>query len=92
MEFGVIMARQNFVFPGPSSCFCSLCQGKKGGGRHERGAAKRERGGGFSFVVLLFLYLSFEQGRARRRHVEVKMLYKGGDWVKGGGGLRRATA
>ena len=23
------------------SCFCSLCQGKKGGGRHERGAAKR---------------------------------------------------
>ena len=46
----------------------------------------------FSFVVSLFLYLSFEQGRARRRHVEEKMLDKRGDWVKRGGGLRRATA
>ena len=38
-EFGVIMARQNFGSPCSPSCFC-LCQGK-GGGRHERGAAKR---------------------------------------------------
>ena len=35
------MTRQNFGSPCSPSCFCSLCQGKKGGGRHERGAAKR---------------------------------------------------
>ena len=55
-------------------------------------ARERESEGGVFFVDLLFLYLSFKQGRARRMDVEVKKLYKGGDWVKGGGGLRRATA
>ena len=29
-----------------------------------------ERGGGFSFVVLLFLYLSFEQGKKKTRRDE----------------------
>ena len=40
MELGVVMTRQNFGFPCSHSCSCCLCQGK-GGGRHERGAAKR---------------------------------------------------
>ena len=47
-----------------------------------------ERGG---FLCCFVVFVSFfEQGR--RRHVEEKMLYKGGEWVKRGGGLRRATA
>ena len=39
MELGVVMTRQNLGSPCSPSCFC-LCQGN-GGGRHERGAAKR---------------------------------------------------
>ena len=51
-------------------------------------ARERVREGGFTFVVLLFLYLSFEQGRARRRHVEKKMLL-GAErrWFKRGYGV-----
>ena len=39
VEFGVAMTRQDLGSPCSPSCYC-LCQGK-GGGRHERGAAKR---------------------------------------------------
>ena len=46
--------------------------------------------GGVLFVVSLFLYLFFEQGK--KRHVEEKVMAKGGGRVKRGGGLRRAAA
>ena len=41
MELGVVMTRQNFGFPVPSSCSvcCVMARGDRG--RHERGDAKR---------------------------------------------------
>ena len=43
---------------------------------------------GMGYLCCFVVFVSFfEQGR--RRHVEKMMLYKGGDWVKRGGGLRR---
>ena len=60
--------------------------------RHNGGptALERVRRGGVSFVVSLFLYLSFSM--AWRRHVEKTGMAKRGVWVKRGGGVRRATA
>ena len=55
-------------------------------------AREREcvRGGGFLCCFVVVFVSFFEQGR--RRHVEEDMLAKRGEWVKRGGGLRRATA
>ena len=107
MELGVIMTRQNFGFPVFSgSHSCSRCCARArvevdtSAGRLSEAKTKRRprardrervRGGGFLCCFVVFVSF-FEQGRARRRHVEEKMLDKRGYWVKRGGGLRRATA
>ena len=89
-----------------SFVFLLLCQGKGGGGgtevdtsagrlseaktqRRPDSARERVRGGGFLCCFVVFVSF-FEQGK--RRHVEEKVMANGGDWVKRGGGLRRATA
>ena len=58
-------------------------RGRLSEAKTQRRPTAREREsekGGDSFVVLLFLYLSFEQGK--QRHVEEKMLAKMGDGYK----------
>ena len=47
------------------------------------------RGGVFLCCFVVFVSF-FEQGK--RRHVEEKVMAKGGEWVKQGGGLRMAAA
>ena len=72
MELGVVMTRQNFGFH--CSFFVlslSVCQGKgdevdTGAGALSEAMTQRERErlrGGVSFVVSLFLYLSFSRAR-----------------------------
>ena len=104
MEPGDIMTRQNFGFPVFSgSPSCSRCcvrarvEVDTSAGRlseaktQRRPECERVRGeGGFSFVVLLFLYLSFEQGKKKTRRGED--VGEEGRWVKRGGGLRRVAA
>ena len=80
MEFGVVMTRQNFVFPGPSSCSCCCVRaraevdtsaGRLSEAKTQRRPTARERvRWGVSFVVVLFLYLSFEQGKKKTRRGE----------------------
>ena len=76
MEFGVVMTRQDFESPCCPSCsvVCVRARGQvdTSAGRLSEAKTQRrprareresERGGSF-VVLLLFLYFSFEQGRA----------------------------
>ena len=82
MEFGVVRARQNFGSPCSPSCSVCCVRARAdvdtSAGRLSEAKTQRRRGarervcerGGFSFVVLLFLYLSFKQGRKKTRRGE----------------------
>ena len=102
MEPGVIMTRQNFGFPVfAGSHSCSRCcararaevdtsAGRLSEAKTQRRPERERVRGGVSFVVLLFLYLSFEQGKKKTRRGED--VGEEGRWVKRGGGLRRVAA
>ena len=73
MELGVVLTRQNFGFPCSPSCsvVCARARaevdtsaGRLSEAKTQRRPRARERKrmrGGVSFVVLLFLYLSFSR-------------------------------
>ena len=68
-----------FVVPGQGGTEVDTSAGTLSEAKTQRrphSARERVRGRGLSFVVSLFLYLSFS--RARRRHVEEMVMAKGG--------------
>ena len=80
MELGVVMTPQNLGFPvllrvlvvvsGQGGRRSTRSRGTLSEAKTQRrphSARERVRGRGVSFVVLLFLYLSFEQGKKTRR-------------------------
>ena len=101
MELGVVMTHQNFGFPvllrvlfvmsGQGGTEVDTSAGARSEAKTQRRPhSSRERvrgGGGFLCCCCCIFLLS----RARR-HVEEKVLDKGGERVKRGGGLRRAAA
>ena len=102
MELGVAMARQDlvscsffvflFVVSGQGGTEVDTSAGALSEANTQRrphSARERERvrGGGFPLLLFCIFLLS----RARR-HVEMKVMDKGGERVKRGCGLRRAAA
>ena len=90
MELGVVMTRQNFGFlcllrvlvvvSGQGGRRSTRARGTLNEAKTQRrpySARERVRGWGITFVVSLFLYLSFS--RARIRHVEKMVKAKGAE-------------